>query len=164
MPQVLQSNDLGAIGLSPLDLEQRTIIAVGWAKGEILSPYSSEKEKKDSELILAYLSGKQFFKSQTGLYPERVKENFTEIPKVVEVVGGLIEWCVFNTAESFLESGSYVVLNPKLTFCQNPKVPPSFRSKLMKHYLLPDNPERRCLIYGGNLIFYELDCINNLKK
>ena len=135
------------------DLEERTIVAVGWMPGELLLPYQKDRVAK-TEQIRSYLRGKRFRKSKSSLLEDDINRRFKPVPKLVEIVGALAEGCVLTTAHYFLEAGSQVYLNPHLTIHSNSGFPSYWIGRMFLQELLSQDNSRRCAIYKEHFLFY----------
>ena len=135
------------------DLEDRTIVAVGWMPGELLPPYRKDWVAK-TEQIRSYLRGKRFRKSKSSLLEDDINRRFKPVPKLVEIVGALAEGCVLTTAHYFLEAGSQVYLNPHLTIHSNSGFHSYWIGRIFLQELLSPDNSRRCAIYKEHFLFY----------
>ncbi len=153
-----RSPALREIGLTEKDLEERVIVAVGWRKGELLPPYTNGVRQPDAQRVLNYLQGKKFRRFPGEAYYDVIRKRFNPPPTLVEIVGSFDRYCVRFTAESFLNYGSSVLLDPRFIIPNPPtRSPLVVRRNLLKGLLHPRNlsPQRRCLRYDEKLIFYE---------
>lgn len=161
--QIIRSRDLSRIGLREGDLERRVIIVVGYGPGELLPPYDC-CDRRDVDRVHDYINGGD------GVIKRRYSLDDLEImrlfgrrpPKLVEVVGALADCCVALTANNFVEHGSFVYINPSLTITpKRQRYPAYWIGRIQLQMLLSKYPERRCFIYGKDLIFYREDSIGS---
>ncbi len=153
MTQITRSRNLELIGLSEADLEGRLVFATGYDRGELLPPYTSEKHRQTSKRIRAYIKSRPAVTISDMYYPRHLEE-LQELPAMVEIVGGLVGFCVDNAVNSALKNGRACLVNPDLIFV-DPYFQPFLLGKMMLQNILSENRDRRCLIYGQNLIFYQ---------
>ena len=140
---------------SELDLEQRTIITVGYAPGELLPPYNNGIIQEDAEKILRYIEGKDVIKRKTALFLREIKQKFQQIPAVVEIVGCVTEACVCTTADAFILLNSFVLINPELVATFKPDNSFEFnKNYLINDLLTPAYQKRECVNHEHGLLFY----------
>ncbi len=125
----------------------------GWCDGEVLPPYDSARHQQNAQRIISYLQGRKTIYIDNTYYPFYIHE-LAELPAVVEVVGGLVGFCVLNAVESALRNERAALVNPSLVFALNHNFSPYLLGKMMLQDVLSGKPERSCLIYDGQLIFY----------
>ena len=155
MTQIIRSRDINILGLTEKDLENRVIVAVGYANGELLPPYK-DCRKKDARRVMNYLIGKEFRTSRYSLHPADIHRRFRKLPKLVEIVGALAHGCVLVTAHYFLEVGSRVYISPnRVITSRKDRYPPFWVGRILLAEILSRKQSRKCLVYGRDFIFYE---------
>jgi hypothetical protein len=156
MSQIIRSRNLSLAGLTQEDYDNRSVVAIGWMHGELLPPYPNATRREKAENILAYLAGKRFRRSCSSLHIPDIKRKFRkDRPKLVEVVGGVGDGCLFVSAHYLLIENIPVLIHPSRIFLSSRagKFPDFWIGKIMLRDLLWKE-ERKCLIYGEDLIFY----------
>lgn len=156
MSQITRGKDLHHIGLAEKDLEERVIIGIGWIEGEMLPPHRYCR-KRDVTRVLEYLHDKRFRTAPDSLHGEEIRRRFRTVPKLVELVGAFAHGCVAVTAHYLIESGSMVYVNPELILLpRRQHYPPYWIGRIFMEQMLSKQPARRCHVYGGNFIFYDV--------
>ena len=165
MSKISRGNSL-PYELTKVDLSPTLIAVVGYAKGEILPPYDSERHRKRAKNILSYIKGKRCAKMELMFEYESLEDicwqnGRMEVPKVVEVVGGLLGHCVLSAVVELLEKNHYVRVSPDRIITWRPSaLPPFFIGKILLQEVLGGDsgwyitPNARCHIYNKEFIFY----------
>ncbi len=105
--------DIGKIVLTPEDLANRGVVAVGYWQGELLPPYDSAQHEERANGILAHIKDSRKVitcESSGDVAAVDWKKTFPDI-KVVEVVGGDASHCVVFAVERITLSGLYAMVD-----------------------------------------------------
>ena len=150
MTQIIRARDLGLASLSANDLESRTVLVGGYREREVLPPYKTALDEEIGQRILHYLKDKRFYTGRDA--SDLIAEN---PPQVFEVVGAELSICVPSLADEAIEYNHRVILNPNLIMDTCMGFPAYWRGRFLLRDLLGGRPERRCLIYGREFIFFK---------
>lgn len=160
-----RNTDISQIGLNENDIDNRGIVAVGYASWELFPPYADDKHATRAQAIFNHIG--KFSLITTCDSPKAIHEVdwITLFPgtKVVKVVGGFADFCVPTAIEALTRMGLYALVDSKQTFAIKSFYADYTLGKMVMRGVL-EYDGRRCVIIGREkFIFYRADMFNDSK-
>jgi len=137
-------------------MTKKTIIAMGYAQGELLPPYRNEREEKEAKKILRYIEGHpKIVRASIAMDIWNYEKHFGKdnFPREIEIVGNWLEMCVSETIDFCLEIGAEVSANPEYVISFHGKNKRGKEAFLRKTIMWPDFYERTIEKTPNGLIF-----------
>jgi len=148
--------DIGQIGLTRADMDNRGLILEGVHEEELLPPYLDDRRRIRAGRILDY--ARQFdtvarYADWSPISVTNWRELFPD-KKIIEVVGGLAEICVPLSIEGVTQEGFYAYINSRRLIGWKSSYSDFTLGKIVMRDVSKYAPDTRCLILGREKYIY----------